>query len=550
MIEQFTKLADLLELRGDSAEAAALRRASAGAVSGLDARTRWRADAIRAGRGPDLVADAERELPRDFVRLLQTGLLSTSELVLLHRRLDLLTTGDLALALEGHVVAHRGVPEDLAERARRALETADPGGRLTLGRALDAVDPLVQELRAVPDVSDVSLAGSLRRVEPTVRDLRIVAATAHPEAVRRALDALPQTGSVRFHGAAGLTVMSGPHEVSIKLAAPEHFGTALLFHTGSREHLALLQKRARRAGLTLTGQGFTCASGDASAPTEVDAYARVGLPWIAPELRQGTDEVDDASRRALPPLLEGRHIRGDLHMHTQQSDGRDPLEAMVSACAALGYEYMAVTDHSESAAASRTVTPDDLLEQIDEIARLQEQYPSMRILSGIEVEILPDGRLDFPDSLLERLDIVLASLHERAGHSPARLLKRYRRAAEHPLVTMLTHPANRLVGRFDGYDLDFDALFDIAVRTGTWLEVDGAPSHLDLDGSLARRAVEAGVDLAVDSDCHHARLLGRQMQLAVGTARRGRVQARHVVNTRGLSDLLPWLLRKRRALRP
>jgi len=223
---------------------------------------------------------------------------------------------------------------------------------------------------------------------------------------------------------------------------------------------------------------------------------------------------------------------------------------MVAACAALGYEYMAVTDHSESAAASRTVTPDDLLEQIDEIARLQEQYPSMRILSGIEVEILPDGRLDFPDSLLERLDIVLASLHERAGHSPARLLERYRRAAEHPLVTMLTHPANRLVGRFDGYDLDFDALFEIAVRTGTWLEVDGAPSHLDLDGSLARRAVEAGVDLAVDSDCHHARLLGRQMHLAVGTARRGRVQARHVVNTRGLSDLLPWLQRKRRAFRP
>jgi DNA polymerase (family 10) len=282
-----------------------------------------------------------------------------------------------------------------------------------------------------------------------------------------------------------------------------------------------------------------------TARLESDAYAALGLPEIPPELRLGTDEVRDAAQGNLPALVEHTHIRGDLHMHTDYSDGRDPLQSMVATCAALGYEYIAITDHSQSAGASRTLSVASLRRQMDDIERLQERYPSMRILKGVEVDILPDGRLDFPDSVLEPLDLVLASLHDRAGHSPDRLLRRYRAAAEHPLVTLLTHPANRLVGRFDGYDLDFDALFDIAVETGTLLEVDGAPSHLDLDGSLAREAVDRGVLISLDSDCHHVRLLERQMRLAVGTARRGRVQSA-LVNTRPIDSLLSLLGRKRR----
>jgi DNA polymerase (family 10) len=193
------------------------------------------------------------------------------------------------------------------------------------------------------------------------------------------------------------------------------------------------------------------------------------------------------------------------------------------------------------------VSADDLARQADEIDRLQERHPAMRILKGVEVDILPDGRLDFSDAVLEPLDIVLASLHDRAGHGPDRLLRRYRAAAEHPLVSALTHPANRVVGRYSGYELDFDALFEIAVRTETLLEVDGAPSHLDLDGTLARAAMEAGVLLLVDSDCHHARLLELQMALGIGTARRGRIGPPHVTNTRPLNDALAVLRRKRRS---
>ncbi|MGE5816050.1 MAG: PHP domain-containing protein, partial [Acidobacteriota bacterium] len=510
-----------------------------------DARTRARVAEIERGRGADLLRAAERDLPRDFRRLIQTTILSPADLVTLYRQLGILTTGDLAVALEGHVVAHHGVPEDLAERARRALHATGEDVRLTLGRALDTVEPLLSVLQQMAFVAAASVAWSLRRIEPTVRDLRIVAASDDPGQVWRAVDALPDV-SVRYHGEAGLTAVTPGHEVTIKLAKPDDYGSVLLLHTGSREHLALLQDHGRNRTVRLTGDGLTIEGHRAAARTESEAYAAFGLPLIAPELRLGTDEVLDASRERLPRLVERTDIRGDLHMHTDYSDGRDTLESMVATCAALGYEYIAITDHSQSAGASRTLSVTALRRQTEEIDRIQERYPSLRILKGVEVDILPDGRLDFPDSVLEPLDLVLASLHDRAGHSPERLLRRYRTAAEHPLVTILTHPANRLVGRYDGYDLDFDALFEAAIETDTLLEVDGAPSHLDLDGALARDAVSRGVMVSLDSDCHHARLLDRQMRLAIGTARRGRVEPAHAVNTRPLDTLIPLLRRKRR----
>jgi DNA polymerase (family 10) len=542
VIDYFSQLADLLELRGDVSDAAALRRARRHAPA--DARTRGRVEEIERGHGAALVRAAERDLPRDFRRLLQTTVLSPADLVTLHRQLGILTTGDLALALEGHIVAHHGVSDELADQARRALEATGEDVRLTLGRALDTVEPLLEALQGMPFIADASLAGSLRRIEPTVRDLRIVAGSDDAEQVWRAVDALPGV-SVRYHGEAGLTAVTPGHEVTIKVAQPDDYGGVLLFHTGSREHLALVQEHGEGAGIRLTGDGVTVGGHRSVARTEADAYAAFGLPLIAPELRLGTDEVVDAQRARLPRLVERADIRGDLHMHTDYSDGRDTLEAMVATCAKLGYEYIAITDHSESAGASRTLSVNAMCRQMDEIDRLQERYPSVRIFKGVEVDILPDGRLDFPDSVLEPLDLVLASLHDPAGHSPERLLRRYRAAAEHPLVTILTHPANRLVGRYDGYDLDFDALFDVAVETETLLEVDGAPSHLDLDGALARDAVSRGVMVSLDSDCHHARLLDRQMRLAIGTARRGRVEPAHVVNTRPLDAVIPLLRRKR-----
>ena len=214
-------------------------------------------------------------------------------------------------------------------------------------------------------------------------------------------------------------------------------------------------------------------------------------------------------------------------------------------CRSLGYEYMAITDHSPHSAATRNLTVDGVKRRPKRLPRSATLYPDIAILHGCEVDILPDGRLDFPDRVLERFDIVLASLHERAGHDPEQLMKRYVAAMKHPLVTLITHPTNRLVPSRAGYDLDYDRLFEAAVETQTVVEIDGAPSHLDLDGALARRAIAAGATVAIDSDCHRAEMLDRQMDLGIITARRGWVEPRHVLNTRPLDDVRAAIARKR-----
>jgi len=247
----------------------------------------------------------------------------------------------------------------------------------------------------------------------------------------------------------------------------------------------------------------------------------------------------------VPTLVTRADIRGDLHMHTTFSDGQNSLREMVHSCAVLGYEYMAISDHSEHAAASRTLSADLLERQREEIARLREEYPRLTVFHGIEADILPNGSIDCPDAILASLDLVLASLHERAGHDGRQLTARCLQAIRHPLVTIIPHPANQLVGRRAGYDMDYAAIYEAAAETGTALEIDGAPGHLDLDGEHARDAVASGVTVTIDSDCHRARALERQMRLGIGTARRGWVEPRHVLNTRPLTEVRAFIAAKR-----
>jgi DNA polymerase (family 10) len=319
-------------------------------------------------------------------------------------------------------------------------------------------------------------------------------------------------------------------EIDIRVAAPDEYGAVLFLATGSRAHVLAIQKRRGRSTI---------------AAREEDVYTQAGLPFIAPELRHASGEIEAAAAGTLPALVSREHIRGDLHMHTTYSDGADTLDTMVAQACLLGYEYVAITDHSERAAAARTLTRDDLARQRDEIARVRERYPQMAILHGVEVDIMADGSLDFPDDVLEPLDIVLASLHDRARQDEKTLTRRAVQAIRHPLVTILTHPANQIVGRRAGYALDFEAVYAAAAETRTALEVDGAPAHLDLDGEHARAAVAAGVTLTIDSDCHRAPGLDRQMRLGIGTARRGWVPPQHVLNAGSLADIRAFITAKR-----
>jgi DNA polymerase (family 10) len=400
-------------------------------------------------------------------------------------------------------------------------------------------------LKRSPGVVAVSPAGSLRRGEDTVGDIELIAAVQHPEGAMDRLANLPDAQSLHRSGRR-VYIRVDRAQVGVRFAEPANAGSELVYFTGSRRHVEALRRLAATKGFRLTREGLTDASGrHHPAASEDEFYARLGLPFIAPEIRNGDEELSAAATASIPRLLSIRDIRGDLHMHTVWSDGRDTTEAMVSACETLGYEYVAITDHSQSSAASRNLGVDDVARQADEIDALRERYPRLTILHGCEVDILPNGQLDFPDRILERFDIVLASLHDRAGDSPERLMERYAGAMKHPLVAMLTHPTNRMVPHRSGYELDYDRLFETAVSTGTCLEVDGSPAHLDLDGGLARRAAAAGATLVVDSDCHRADLLARQMNLGVLVARRGWVEPRHVLNTRPVGAVRAAIQRKR-----
>ena len=405
------------------------------------------------------------------------------------------------------------------------------GRQLTLGRAWELLDALAATLaHAAPQIEDLTPAGDARRFEPLVESIVLVGRSPDPEAALDLACRTPSITDVVERTARGVTCVYQNTPVDVRVAPPDEYGTMLFTATGTAAHVEAVTRRRGRPAF--------CA-------TETDVYAHAGLPWIPPELRYATGEIDAALTGTLPTLVAREDIRGDLHMHSTWSDGRDSIEAMVAICAALGYEYIAITDHSETAAASRTVRSDQLALQRDEIDRLRERYPALTILHGIEVDILEDGRLDCSDKQLETLDVVLASLHEEYGQDRRTLTRRCTRAMQHPLVNVITHPANRLVGRRDGYDMDYDRIYQVAVETGTALEIDGAPGHLDLDGEHARAAINAGVTVTIDSDCHRASALDRQMRMGVGTARRGWVEPRHVLNTRSVKDVRAFVAAKR-----
>jgi DNA polymerase (family X) len=497
-----------------------------------------------------LAESAIADLPSDLRWLYESGAVTIEQLAAIHCSLGATSAADLADAARAHKL--RALPgldaavEEAVAAAVPALRASIP--RVPLGRATAVSDVMLERLRAVAGVVWALPAGSLRRGQDTVGDIEIVASTDRPaEAIDTLLELL-EPPRVLHRSERQLYVLMDRMQVGVRLPEPVNAGATLLYLTGSAAHFDALRAHAAAAGWRLTAHGLYDRDGAFQPMATEDAlYAALGLPCIPPEIRNGDEEIVRAAGGDLPTLVALGDIRGDLHMHSTWSDGHDPIAAMALGCRALGYEYMAITDHSPHSAATRNLTADGVRKQADEIARVREEHPDIAILHGCEVDILADGRLDFPEKVLERFDIVLASLHEAAGHSPEQLMKRYESAMKHPLVTMITHPTNRVVPHRLGYKLDYDRLFAFAVETRTILEIDGAPSHLDLDGALARRAIAAGATVAIDSDCHRAEMLGRQMQFGVITARRGWVEPQHVLNTRPLEDVRARIAAKRGA---
>ena len=408
---------------------------------------------------------------------------------------------------------------------------------------------IIREARRVGLGADaLTPVGCLRRFSPAVTEvavLGVVEASRHKHVIK-AVSRLPIAAAVEAQSDSTVTISTHRGPVTFHLTLPDQAGAALVWYTGAPEHVAQLQARAENRGLQFeAGVLSRSAKAMLSCPSEQEFYAHLELPFIPPELRSGAGEIEAAALGQLPRLISELDIRGDLHTHSVWSDGQNTIADMVGAAKQLGYEYVAITDHSERAWSSRKLAAKEVSAQREEIEEIRARIRGITVLHGVEVDILENGTLDFDDEILRGFDIVLASLHDAAGHDGDALTARYLRAIQHPLVNVITHPANRSPAHSEGYPVDFDRLFTAAAATGTAMEIDGAPGHLDMDGSLARRAAAAGVRIAIDSDCHRVDALARQMHFGVGTARRGWLEPRHVLNTGSLDDIREFVARKR-----
>ena len=421
------------------------------------------------------------------------------------------------------------------------------------------VDAVVDGLRRAAGVEAVSVAGSLRRLRDTVADIDIVVGAVDPPAVMGALVALPQIAQVLSKGPTRASVLLGRMAVQcdVRVVEPVSYGAALQYFTGSKEHNVRLREIAVRRGLRINEYGvYDVAAAPAPDPagdaagragrriggaTEEEVYAAVGLPWIPPEIREGQGEIEAAQRGELPALVTLEEIRGDLHMHTQWSDGKDTAEVMARAAASRGYEYCCITDHSQSLKFARGVTVEDLRAHAAAVRGLSDAV-GIRVLMGAEVDILGDGSLDYPDDVLAGLDLVVGSIHSRFRMARDEMTKRVIRALEHPHLDVLGHPTGRLIGERPPYDLDIDAVLEAARRTETAIEINASPDRLDLPDVHVRAARERGVLVAIDTDAHQKAHLAF-MPYGVGVARRGWMDAAHVVNAWPLATLLAFLAR-------
>jgi DNA polymerase (family 10) len=446
----------------------------------------------------------------------------------------------------------RGLGPKLEEGVLRALDeldanpTAGSPPRILLPRAIEIGEALVAGLRALAGAgAHIELSGSIRRQADSAKDIDLIATTTRPTTLAKSLGGLEQIASVGSAGKAGARARTHSGEsVDLRIAAPKQLGNLLQHFTGSGRHNAAFREAAVRRGLHVseygilddaTGTSETCTS-------EQEVYERLGMAYIEPELREDRGELEAARAGDLPRLIELGDVRGDLHSHTIASDGHNTIAEMADAARTCGYEYLAITDHSASHGFGNAVSPDQLRRQIELVREADAGIEGIELLAGSEVNILPDGSLDYDDELLSQLDWVIASVHTSFGMAAQAMTERMIAAIEHPLVDAIGHPTGRLIERREPYAIDLDAVFAAAASAGTMLEINANPDRRDLSDVHARAAARAGVMLVIDSDAHRTRTLAN-MRWGIATARRAWLAKEQVANTRSWQQL--QALRKR-----
>ncbi|WP_337288273.1 DNA polymerase/3'-5' exonuclease PolX [Candidatus Methylomirabilis sp.] len=564
----FHEIADLLEIKDDNAfKIRAYRRAAMNLESlteEIEAVAARGGLAEIAGIGKDLAAKIQQaietgrmayleelraEIPRGVVELMAIPGVGPKTAKLLFQQLQVDSVERLeALALQGKLLGLPGVKQKTVDNILKGIQVVKAGReRMPLGRALPLARELVQILGTLPDVRQISLAGSLRRMRETVKDIDLLVTSTRPSTVMAVFTTLPQVAEVLLQGETKATIRHREGiQVDLRVVEPDCFGAALQYFTGSKAHNIRVRELAVRKGLKVSEYGvFKEATGTRIAgATEEEVYKAIGLPYIPPELREDAGEVEAALEGRLPELLTLADLRGDLHAHTNWTDGHHPLEALIEAAQRRGYEYIVVSDHSRAATVAGGLSEEKLLEQISRIRALSKKYTKIRILAGSECDILADGNLDLSDRVLAQLDIVVCAIHSRFKQDRAGMTARIVKALANPYVHIFAHPTGRLIGERDPYDVDMEAVFAAAKQYGKALEINAQPSRLDLNDHHARRAKELGVKLAISTDTHVLDQLDN-MSLGVATARRGWIEKSDVINTMPLDRLLTWTHKSR-----
>lgn len=560
----FDAIADLLEIQGEVVyKILAYRRAA----ESIRSQTRavadlWREGQLRSipGVGEAIAAKIDelmrtgrleffeklkREVPLTLVDILRVGDVGPKKAARFWKELGITDLPSLeAAARAGRLRGLSGMGPRSEERILKSIESlkARQTGRVSIARALPVANSLLERLSALPGVTAAEAAGSLRRWRETVGDLDLLVAARRPPEVIRAFLSFDDIGRVRGQGDTKASVeMASGLEVQVWVHPPEHFGTALQYATGSQAHNVRLRELAQARGLSLSEHGFTRQDGSVvECAEEGEVYRLLGLPWIPPELREDRGEIQAALEGRLPDLIRERDVRGELHAHTDWSDGAATLDEMAEAAVQAGLEYLVITDHSKSLGVANGLTPERVRQQRRKIDALQKRLGErLRLLHGTEVEILADGRLDFPADVLAAFDLVTASVHSSLRQSRERVTERMLAAIRNPHVDVLGHLTGRMIGVRDPADLDVEAVFRAAAEQGVALEINAHPERLDLNDTHARRATELGCLLAINTDAHRPEHFDLR-PYGIGVARRGWVTPANVVNTWPVDLVLRW----------
>jgi DNA polymerase (family 10) len=557
------RIADLLEIQGENVFRIRAYRNAARTVAELPEGV-----AVMIGRGEDLTElpgigkdlagkiselartghvplldRLARRLPGELAEMMRLPGLGPKRVALLHEKLHIKTLAELkAAAAAGRLHVVPGIGEKTEKAILGALERVDHEEKRTrLAFAEQIAEPLLEHLRCFKGVRDCVVAGSFRRRRETVGDLDILVTCTDGGRVVEHFVSYPDVRDIMSRGSTRSTVrLHSGMQVDLRVVPAESYGAALLYFTGSKAHNIAVRKIAVAKKLKINEYGVFKGTKRIAGRTEKDVYASIGLPYIAPEIRENRGEIEAARKHHLPKLLTLDHIRGEMHAHTNATDGDDTLADMAAAACERGYEYMAITDHTKRLAMVHGQTARRLASQIAKIERLNAKMKGFTILKGAEVDILDDGSLDLPDDILKELDVTVCSIHYKFALSEEKQTERVLRAMDNPYFHIFGHPTGRLIGEREPYRIDMERILRGALERGCYMEVNAQPDRLDLSDVHCRLAKEIGVKVAIATDAHRRSDLDK-MRFGIGQARRGWLEADDVLNTRSIGALRKML---------